>query len=118
MFYIFSSVWTITAVWPIPLFSLICSLLLKDLSFYYPLLYDYKFNHLLYANDLLLLSTSSAGLQKNIDMIHNFCHHLGLMINSEKKIMVFSKGVEKKNIGDKFKYVVNNSELEYVTSYK
>ena len=30
--------------------------------------------------------------------------------------MVFSKGG--KNIGDKFKYVVNNSELEYVTSYK
>ena len=29
--------------------------------------------------------------------------------------MVFSKGG--KNIGDKFKYVVNNSELEYVTSY-
>ena len=56
------------------------SLLLDDS----PLLYDYKLNHLLYANDLLLLSTSSAGLQKNIDRVHNFCHNWGLTINSEK----------------------------------
>ena len=56
------------------------SLLLDDT----PLLYDYKLNHLLYADDLLLLSTSSAGLQKNIDRVHNFCHNWGLTINSEK----------------------------------
>ena len=65
------------------------SLLLDDT----PLLYDYKLNYLLYADDLLLLSTSSAWLQKNIDRVHNFCHNWGLTINSEKsKIMVFSKG--------------------------
>ena len=67
--------------------------------------------------DLLLLSTSSAGLQKNIDKVQNFYHNWGLTINSDKtKIMVFSKGGNK--ICNKFKYVINNSELEYVTSYK
>ena len=38
-------------------------------------------------------------------------------MNSDKtKIMVFSKGGNK--ICNKFKYVINDSELEYVTSYK
>ena len=82
-----------------------------------PLLHDYKLNHLLYADDLLLLSTSSSGLQKNIDGVQSFCKKWGLTINSEKsKIMVFSKGG--RTTKDKFNFVINNSYVDHVTSYK
>ena len=81
-----------------------------------PLLHDYKLNHLLYADDLLL-STSSSGLQKNIDRVQSFCKTWGLTINSEKsKIMAFSK--EGRTAKDKFNFVINNSYVDYVTSYK
>ena len=35
-----------------------------------PVVYDTKVNYLLYADDLVLLSTSEEGLQRNIDKIH------------------------------------------------
>ena len=37
-----------------------------------PILHDYKLNHLLYADDLLLLSTSCASLQNNINIVKTF----------------------------------------------
>ena len=89
------------------------SLLLDDA----PMLHDYKLNHLLYADDLLLLSTSSSGLQKNIDRVQHFCSMWGLAINYDKsKVMVFSKLGRTKT--DKFNFVINGSAVDYVTSYK
>ena len=61
-----------------------------------PILHDYKLNHLLHADDLLLLSTSCASLQ-NISIVFNFCKKWDLNISSDKsKVMVFSKGEKKK----------------------
>ena len=42
-----------------------------------PILHDYKRNHLLYADDQLLLSTSCASLQNNINRVFNFCKKAG-----------------------------------------
>ena len=68
-------------------------------------------------DDLLLLSTSSSGLQKNIDRVQHFCSMWGLTINSDKsKVMVFSKVGRTKT--DKFNFVINSSAVDYVTSYK
>ena len=47
-----------------------------------PVVYDAKVNHLLYADDLVLLSTSEEGLQRNIDKIHEYCKMWGLAINT------------------------------------
>ena len=47
-------------------------------------------NNLLYAGDLVLLSTSEIGLQKNIDNVYKFCISCGLNID-KSKAMVFSK---------------------------
>ena len=56
------------------------------------MLHDSKISHLLYADDLVLLSTTEIGLQNNIDRVNAFCKSWGLAINTDKsKIMVFSK---------------------------
>ena len=39
-----------------------------------PILNDSKISHLLYANDLVLLSTSEIGLQRNMDRVYEFCN--------------------------------------------
>ena len=55
-----------------------------------PILHDSRVSHLLYADDLVLLSTSEIGLQRNIDRVNKFCKNWGLAINIDKsKIMVF-----------------------------
>ena len=38
-----------------------------------PIVYDSKVNHLLYADDLVLMSTTEEGLQSNIDMVNEYC---------------------------------------------
>ena len=57
-----------------------------------PILNGHKISHLLYADDLLLLSTSENELQRNITIINEFCNKWGLSVNADKsKVMVFSK---------------------------
>ena len=82
-----------------------------------PILHDSKISHLLYADDLVLLSTSENGLQSNIDRVNTFCKSWGLAINiSKSKIMVFSKSGRVSK--DKFMYNLGGDEIEYVNNYK
>ena len=82
-----------------------------------PILHDSRVSHLLYADDLVLLSTSEIGLQRNIDRVNKFCENWGLAINIDKsKIMVFSKnGCDTR---DKFRFNLKGDEIEYVNQYK
>ena len=71
------------------------------------------FNTLMYADDLILMSTSKEGLQKSLDSLYNYCEKWKLKINMNKtKCMTFSKGSNIKN--DKF-YLngapINNTKL-------
>ena len=91
------------------------SLLLHDA----PIVHDSKVNHLLYADDLVLLSTTEEGLQRNIDKVHEYCKQWGLVINTDKsKVMAFSKeritGINK----NKFRFAIGNDDIEYVSQYK
>ena len=82
-----------------------------------PILHESRISHLLYADDLVLFSTSENELQNNIDRVNTFCKNWGLAININKsKIMVFSKsgGVEK----DAFRFNLSGEEIEYVKQYK
>lgn len=82
-----------------------------------PLLHDSKINHLLYADDLLLLSTSPHELQYNIDRVSEFCRDWGLSINIDKsKIMLFSKSGRLKK--ETHPFIIGNKILEYVNQYK
>ena len=42
------------------------------------------FTHLLYADDIVLISGSAAGLQHSIDSLHNFCAKWRLIVNTSK----------------------------------
>ena len=58
-----------------------------------PSLSDRTVRHLLWADDLGLLSTSIAGLQRLLNALSFFCKYWGLNINPMKsKILVFKKG--------------------------
>ena len=92
----------------------ICSEILSDSS---PILHDTRVSHLLYADDLVLLSLTEEGLQRNIKKVKDFCNKWGLVINTDKsKIMTFSKTGRLAN--NKFKFNIDNDELEYVKQYK
>ena len=87
------------------------------ISVHGPILHDYKLNHTLYADDLLLLSTSCASLHNHINRVFNFCKTWGLKINSDKSnVTVFSKGGRK--IKDSPKFVINETVVETVSHYK
>ena len=82
-----------------------------------PILYDSKVNHLLYADDLVLMSTTEEGLQRNIDKLHEYCTKWGLTINTNKsKVMTFSK--TGRMVKDQFRFVIGKDDIEYVNQYK
>ena len=82
-----------------------------------PVLYDSRISHLLYADDLLLLSTSAAELQQNISKVNDFCNRWSLSINPDKsKIMIFTKNGQVKK--DCNRFTIGQTHLECVNQYK
>ena len=72
---------------------------------------------MLYADDLLLLSTTPKGLHYNIDKVNEFCDNWGLSVNVDKsKVMIFSKSGRVPKDNNLFK--VSENVLEYVNQYK
>ena len=70
---------------------------------------------LLYADDLVLMSTTSNGLQKCIDKLAAYCDNNGLIVNIKKtNIVTFCKSGR---ISTE-KYYYRGIEIKHVTSYK
>ena len=75
---------------------------------------DISINSLLYADDIILLSSTESGLQKSLDVLNKFCNSWKLEINKEKsKVIVFNSNG--KTHFNKFK--INNVYIETVKSY-
>jgi exonuclease III len=73
-------------------------------------------SHLLYADDMLLLSLSEEGLQAHLQVISTYCQDWGISINCKKtKIMVFTRSGRTPNVG---RFEINNQQLEIVKEYK
>ena len=71
-----------------------------------------EITHMLYADDIVLISDSQTGLQKHLNALHTFCSKWHLIVNiSKTKVLNFTA----KN-DTIFKY--NNTELEIVENYK
>ena len=71
---------------------------------------------LIYADDIALLSTSSTGLQTQIDNLAHSSRQVGLRINIEKtKVMVFRRGGF---LSRREKWFLNGTRLEVVNSFK
>ena len=71
---------------------------------------------LMYADDLILLSDSSADLQVMINALYEYCSLWSLQINlSKSKIMVFRKGAR---LSSNLKWFYGSEEIEIVNEYK
>ena len=57
-----------------------------------PILNSERITHLLWADDLVLLSLTAIGLQKMLNILHTYCADWGLCVNMEKTaVMVFNR---------------------------
>ncbi len=68
---------------------------------------------LLYADDLIILSTTAAGLQRQLDALQQFCRQTQLTVNLAKTKVV--------TLGSKATcqaFMFNGNEVERVESYK
>eukprot|EP00916_Digyalum_oweni_P000500 GHVL01000935.1.p1 GENE.GHVL01000935.1~~GHVL01000935.1.p1 ORF type:complete len:141 (+),score=1.23 GHVL01000935.1:176-598(+) len=71
---------------------------------------------LLFADDVLLISYSGAGLQKHIDVLKQFTDRFSMTVNLDKtKVIVFRKGGFLA-ANEAWKY--GNEDIEVVNSYK
>ena len=74
-----------------------------------------KVQLLLFADDLVLLADSSIGLQDSLYRLTEFCKTWKLNINTTKtKVVIFNR---RRNI-HQIPLILDNMELEYVSSYK
>ena len=75
-----------------------------------------EFNHLLYADDLVLISETSTGLQHCIDCLQKYSMDWRLDLNFKKtKIIVFTRKISKK---DKYFFYYGPFIIEIVQNYK
>ena len=75
------------------------------------------FNCLLYPNDLLLISSSAEGLQQSLNRLSKYCQDWLLNINPTKKRVIIFQKKSRKSIIDKYKFLVNNENIEIVNNY-
>ena len=81
-----------------------------------PRLSNIPISHLLWADDLILLSLSPEAAQKQINVLNNFCNEWGIEVNQSKtKVVEF--GDKKSTTGTKPKFYLQDKLLETVDSY-
>lgn len=79
-----------------------------------PSILQQKVGCLLYADDLVIMSTSKDGLQHGLDRLTNYCRRWKLEVNlSKSKLMCLSKARQMTD----FDATINGSKLEQVPSY-
>ena len=75
-----------------------------------PQLSDRTLRHLLWADDLSLISKTTHGLQKLLDALSTFCQYWGIQVNTSKtKVIVFKKGNRR---GKDEKWFYDGKEIE------
>ena len=55
---------------------------------------------LLYADDLLLFSTSATGLQRQLDALKRYCDEWGLEVNAPKTEYLYAKKGDRSGVGE------------------
>jgi hypothetical protein len=75
-------------------------------------------NHLLYADDLILISESPSGLQHCVDALQSFCSGWGLQVNTQKtKVMIMSRS-KNRTVIDNYNFYFGPRPLDYTNEYK
>lgn len=76
---------------------------------------DHTVNCLMYADDVILLSSSATGLQKRLDKLGKYCNDWCMNVNTNKtKILIFNRAG--RHISQKFS--LNDCTIECVSRYK
>ena len=70
------------------------------------------FNEL--ADDLLIMSTASEGLQNSFNKLSNYCKEWGIDVNAQKSNII-DFGRKKNN--DRIMFTLNNSQIKCVNNY-
>ena len=99
------------------LFNLYINDLFKNIISKNPISLDNTnhFNALMYADDLIILSTSKEGLQPNLNALNDYCKKWKLDINYVKtKCLTFTNGTQK----EKHNFTLNSETIENVKEYK
>lgn len=69
----------------------------------------------MYADDLVLISESSSGLQRSLDLLHGYCKKWKLNINFDKtNVIIFNKGGHRFKT---FKFHYDNKPIDFEQSY-
>ena len=77
----------------------------------------FPFNCLFYADDLILISRSAAGLQKQLNILHDYSERWLLKINLKKtKTLIFQKQ-NPKSTRDKFSFFLNGTPIDKASQY-
>ena len=81
-----------------------------------PLIGNNKVSCLLWADDIVLISKSKTGLDKNISILESYCMKWRLKINTDKtKVIIFNKSGK---VYRKEKFYINDKEVEIKKNYK
>ena len=76
------------------------------------------YTHLLYADDLVLVSDNVNAMQTLLKNLETYCRKWHLIINSQKsKVMIFNKS-GRSTSKEAYNFSIENKELEVVNSYK
>lgn len=76
---------------------------------------DIKLSCLMFADDLIIVSTSSEGLQRALDKLSCYCKKWGLTVNLAKtKVLIFNKGGK---LLKRFKFSFSGTPVECVDRY-
>ena len=74
-------------------------------------------NCLFYADDLILISRSAAGLQKQINILHNYSEKWLLKINLKKTKTLIFQNQNRKSTRDKFSFFLNGTPIDKASQY-
>ena len=82
-------------------------------------LFSRSLSHLLYADDLVILSESPDGLQSNLNSLEEYCKKWKLSVNPQKsKVMIFSNPSSRRCGIQADSFYFGPTKLEVVTEYK
>ena len=81
-----------------------------------PELNGFSINHLLWADDLVLMALDPITLQLLINVLHEFCQDWGLEVNQDKtQVMIFNKAGRSQEKHHKF--TLGGKSLQHATTY-
>ena len=72
---------------------------------------------LLYADDLILISSSAAGLQRQVNILHTYSDKWLLKINLKKTKTSIFQNQSRKSTHDKFSFFLNRIPIDKASQY-